>query len=215
MDWRAYYEFFIAHPVLIIYASFFYALIKFQSFVIPSVLGLTGNHVRLQQFVLACSLTICIAAAISTLLPAIGAYQQYDLPASSPSLQATGYLIQLERLPLARDGTLRALKMSEIGGIITFPSVHAAAAILTLWGLWGVWWARPLALITTTGTIVATPLLGGHYFIDVVAGAGIAVLAISAAQRLIKQSSAISPPQAIAAPALMPPSATNGDLVRA
>jgi membrane-associated phospholipid phosphatase len=192
LDWRAYYDFFIARPLLITYACLFYALIKWPTFIVPAVLGLTSNHRRLQQFVLACVLTVCVTAAISTLLPAIGTYQLYDLPASSAELNATGYLIQLARLPLARDGTLRSLVISEVGGIITFPSFHAAAAILALWGFWGVWWMRPFALITSVGTLVATPLLGGHYFVDVIAGSAVAALAIVAAKRLTERTLARS-----------------------
>jgi membrane-associated phospholipid phosphatase len=96
--------------------------------------------------------------------------------------QWTGYLVQLHDLPLVRGGSLRVLDIMKLGGIITFPSFHAAAAVLFLWALWSVWWMRPLALIANVGMLLATPMGGGHYFVDVFAGMGVAVLAIAAAR---------------------------------
>jgi len=43
---------------------------------------------------------------------------------------------------------------------------------------------RPAALIVYIGMLLATPLMGGHYFVDVIAGIVLAVLAIAAAKRL-------------------------------
>jgi hypothetical protein len=69
-------------------------------------------------------------------------------------------------------------------GIVTFPSFHAAAAVLYLWALWCVWWMRPLALLANGAMLLATPIGGGHYFVDVFAGMAVAVLAIAAALRI-------------------------------
>ncbi len=185
LDWPAYYDFFVTRPLLLQYAVFFYAMILSPTLTVPIVLGFSKNYVRLQRFVLACTLTVCVTALVSALVPAIGTYQQYGLPADSESFKAMGYLIQLERLPLARDGSLRILELSQISGIVTFPSFHAAAAILALWGFWAVWWLRPLALILNGGMLIATPLIGGHYFIDVFAGVALAALSICATERSV------------------------------
>jgi membrane-associated phospholipid phosphatase len=184
LDWTAYYNFCIARPMVLQYAYFFYAMIIWPGMGVPILLALTKNYVRLQQFTMACTLTIFATAIISALLPAIGTYQQYGVPAETPTFNAIGYLIQLDRLPLARDGTLRVLNLSQIGGIVTFPSFHAAVAMLAMWGLWCLWWMRPLALITMGGMLIATPLLGGHYFVDVIAGVLVAAVAITVVTRL-------------------------------
>jgi membrane-associated phospholipid phosphatase len=67
---------------------------------------------------------------------------------------------------------------------VTFPSFHAASAVLFAWALWVVKWMRPVALLANGAMLAATPLNGGHYFIDVFAGAVIAVLAIIAARQI-------------------------------
>jgi hypothetical protein len=184
LDWRSYYDFVMQRPGLIPYAYIGYAVFDLLPIVNPLVLGLTKHYARLQDFTLACILTICATVAISAVLPAIGTYQQLGLPAESLNFSATGYLAQINELPFVRDGSLRSLHVTNLSGIVTFPSFHAAAAILSIWALWGVWWMRPFALIANGGMLLAAPLLGGHYFVDVFAGAGIAVLAIAAAKML-------------------------------
>jgi hypothetical protein len=184
LDWRAYYRFVYERPALVPYVYLGYAMITWPTFGVPIVLGLTKHYVRLQKFTLACMLTVVVTALISSLLPAVGAFHEYGISADLPVFRASGYLIQLHELPLVRDGSLRVLDFKTLGGIITFPSFHAAAAVLALWALWGVWWMRPLALIANVGMLLATPLVGGHYFVDVFAGVALATLAIAAAQRV-------------------------------
>jgi membrane-associated phospholipid phosphatase len=184
LDWHAYFAFAVARPALLNFAIFFYAMIMVPWAGVPLALGMTGRFVRLQQFVMATVLTISLSVAISAALPAIGTYHELGLPADTGTFRASGYLVQLDILPFVRDGTLRVLDLSHLGGIITFPSVHAAIAALAIWGLWGVWWLRPLALILNDGMLLATPLVGGHYFVDVLAGVGLAALSIAAAKAL-------------------------------
>jgi hypothetical protein len=184
LDWRAYYRFVCERPALVPYIYLGYAMITWPTFGVPIVLGLTKHYFRLQQFTLACMLTVVATALISSLLPAVGTFYEYGISADLPVFRASGYLIQLHNLPLVRDGSLRVLDFNTLGGIITFPSFHAAAAVLALWAFWGVWWMRPLALIANVGMLLATPLVGGHYFVDVFAGIGLAMLAIAAARRI-------------------------------
>jgi hypothetical protein len=189
LDWPAYYKFVYARPALVPYINFGYAMITWPAFCVPIFLGATRNYRRLQQFTFACTLTLVVTAIISSLLPAFGTYHQYGISADTPIFRASGYLAQLHELPLIRDGSLRALKLENLVGIITFPSFHAAAAILTVWALWSMRWMRPLVLPAYVGMLLATPLVGGHYFIDVFAGAGLAVVAIAAARRIGENSS--------------------------
>ena len=192
LDWASYYRFMTARPEILPYAYTAYAAIALPPFGVPIVLGLTKNYARLQRYTLATLLTLLIVAFISALIPAIGTYLQHDLSPEFSTYSATGYLIQLERLPAIRNGDLHILNLSHIGGIVTFPSFHAAAAVLALWAWWGVWWMRPGALMLCTSTMVATPLLGGHYFVDVFAGIAAAGLAI-ALSSIVKRPLSVLP----------------------
>ncbi|WP_300265142.1 phosphatase PAP2 family protein [Bradyrhizobium sp.] len=189
LGWPEHFHFAVARPELLRYAVIFYGMIVVPSFGVPLVLGLTGRYVRLQQFVMAAMLTLCVVIPASALVPALGTYFEFGLPADTEVFRANGYVDQLRDLPMLRDGTLRALDLSKIGGIVTFPSFHAATGILAIWGFWCIWWLRPAALIVNGGMIAATPLVGGHYFVDVLAGGVVAAFAILASKRLSARAS--------------------------
>lgn len=183
-DWPRYYWFIHDHPALVPYVLLGYAMITWPTIGVPLVLGLAGHFRRLQRFVLAVALTVIATGTISALLPAIGTYHQFGIAPDTDVLKASGYLVQLRELPFVRDGSLRVLDVGNLGGIITFPSFHAAAAILALWAFWGVWWMRPLALMANIAMLLATPIVGGHYFVDVFVGIGLATLAIAVARAI-------------------------------
>ncbi|MGX4772928.1 phosphatase PAP2 family protein [Bradyrhizobium guangdongense] len=184
LDWPAYFHFAMAHPKSLIYAKLFYAMILVPGFVVPVALGMTGQYVRLQQFVMASILALWAVIVVSSLLPAIGTYFEFGLPSDTELFNANGYGGQARDIPMLRDGTLRVLNLTKLGGILTFPSFHAAMALVSVWSLWNIWWLRPALLILNGGMLVATPLVGGHYFVDVIAGLSVAAMTIHASKGL-------------------------------
>lgn len=184
LDWGAYFSFIYERPRLTAGLALAYRLIALPVFGIPLVLAAARRYRRLQEFTLTFALALVATTVISVLVPAIGTYDQLGIKYDPAVLTPGAYLDQLRDLPLVRDGSLRALDLPKLAGIVTFPSFHAAAAVLYLWALWCVWWMRPLALIASVAMLTATPIGGGHYFVDVLAGAALAVLAIMAAQRI-------------------------------
>jgi len=169
------------------------------AFGVPVVLGAARRYRRLQEFILAFVLALVATTMVSTLVPAIGVYDQIGLTLSDyPNFTPGAYLAQLHDLPLVRDGSLRELDILKLTGIITFPSFHSAAAVLYLWALWGVWWIRPAALGASGAMLRSTPLGGGHYFVDVFAGMAIAVLAIAAARQTSRWLTAPAAPSVVA-----------------
>jgi PAP2 superfamily protein len=182
LDWRAYFNFIYERPELIATLALGYKIIGLPIFGIPVVLGLTRRHGRLHEFILAFALALIATTIISALVPATGTYDLLGIAPDPSRLKPGGYLDGLRDLPLVRDGSLRELDMMKLVGVITFPSFHAAAAVLYLWALWSVWWMRPVMLIASGTMLVATPVGGGHFFVDVFAGIAVAVLAIVAAR---------------------------------
>jgi membrane-associated phospholipid phosphatase len=69
-------------------------------------------------------------------------------------------------------------------GIITFPSLHAALAVILVVALWPVAVLRWGVLALNTLMLAATPIDGSHYFIDVLAGVAVAMVALVAARAL-------------------------------
>jgi PAP2 superfamily len=183
LDWRAYMTYVDDHPLLAAWLSAGYSMIKWPILAIPVVLAMTGRYRRLQEFTLAFSLALILTTVISAMVPAIGVFQQLGLTAADyPNLHPRAYLDQVRDLPLVRDGSLRHLNLFELTGIVTFPSFHAASAALYAWAFWPVWWARPIGILANALMLAGTPIDGGHYFIDLIGGIAVTVLAILAAR---------------------------------
>ena len=89
-----------------------------------------------------------------------------------------------------RDGSFRALTGLASEGIITFPSFHAALAVIFIVALWPMPVLRWFGVVVNVLMLAATPIDGGHYFIDMVAGIVIAVLCIMAARAMAIRAAA-------------------------
>jgi hypothetical protein len=182
LDWRGYLAFIDEHPLLSALLAKAYAMIGSQILIVPLLLAALGRFCRLQQYILALALTLIATTVISLFVPAIGVYHQLGLTAADhPNVTPGAYLDCSRDLPLVRDGALRHLDLFKLAGIVTFPSFHAASAVLYAWALWPIRWARPVVLIVNAAMLVSTPVGGGHYFIDLIAGIAVTLLAIVAA----------------------------------
>ena len=181
LDWTAYFNFFYEHHPLLTTAVWSYALIGCPIFGVPVALGWTGRYWRLQVFTLAFALALIVTTIVSIFVPAIGTYDVLNIHPDPNVFTPGGYLEQLHDLPLVRDGSLRELSYRSLAGLITFPSFHAASAVLYLWAFWPVRWLGPAAAVVNVMMLLATPLVGGHYFVDIFAGIAVAIVAIAAA----------------------------------
>lgn len=170
------------HPWLADVLSRGYGLIKWPLLGIPVVLALTARYVRLQLFMLAMSLALAITIAISALVPAIGTYYGLGLPAAHfPDINTAVYAGQLRDILALRDGSLHELQLFKLSGIVSFPSFHAASAVLYMWALWPVRRLGGIAAALNLLMITATPVIGAHYIIDVAGGIALAAASIWAA----------------------------------
>jgi membrane-associated phospholipid phosphatase len=181
------------HPWLADILARAYGLIKWPLLGIPVVLALTARYVRLQLFMLAMSLALMITIAISAVVPAIGTYYGLQLSAAQlPEINTAVYAAQLRDILALREGSLRELELLHLAGIVSFPSFHAASAVLYMWALWPVRRLGGIAAALNLLMIAATPVIGAHYIVDVIGGVALAVAAIFAAKfyldRLGRQS---------------------------
>jgi hypothetical protein len=182
LDWMAYFNFVYHRHALLFATVLAYSMIGWPVFGVPIALGWTGRYRRMQEFTLAFGIALVATTIISTLLPAMGTYALLNFTPDPNIFTPGAYLEQLRDLPLVRDGLLRTIDFNALAGIITFPSFHATAAALYLWAFWPVRWIGPIAMMLNIAMLLATPICGGHYFVDVFAGIAVAALAVMAAR---------------------------------
>lgn len=79
---------------------------------------------------------------------------------------------------------MTAIQLNNLEELVTFPSFHTACGVLFAWALWRVRYLWIVGLILNVLMIASTPISGSHYLIDVIAGAGVAYIAIVIAGRV-------------------------------
>ncbi len=194
-------EFFNARPDWTAWLEAGYGMIKWPLLGTPIILGMTGRLLRLQTFVMAFALALIATLVIAAFVPAIGTYYGLGIAAASmPNLDTHIYALQLHDIPALRDGSLRSLELFKLAGIVSFPSFHAASALLYAWALWPVRGFGQFVSTLCAMMLVATPVVGAHYFIDVLGGMAVAAAAIWISRRIAARlaSQAVRPDPAAA-----------------
>ena len=192
------------HPLLSNALSFGYDMIKWPLLAIPIVLASTRRFVRLQQFVMALTVAMAITIFISVFAPAIGNYQSLGLTtAKVPNVNMIPFLHLQHDIPQVRSGSLRYLELFKLAGVVAFPSFHAVSAVLFAWAFAPVRGWGPVALVLNALMLASTPVLGGHYLIDVIGGIALAIASIAFAKWLSgyqgQQTAATAPAFAVPA----------------
>lgn len=185
-DWMAWLAAMNAHPTL--HMAFRLAYLSFTVQATTTILALafTNHLTRLRIFILGFMLATVVTIAISALMPAQGVWGQLHLAATDyPNIDPATQSLHLAVFHGLRDGGFRTLMGLGSEGIITFPSLHAALGLLFMLAMWPVPYLRWVAIALNVLMIAATPVDGGHYFSDVVAGLAIAALCWLAAKRCV------------------------------
>jgi len=177
LDWRAYLKLINDSPFLSTITDLAYDSMLLQLLILMMFLVPTLRLVRLQQFVLANALGLCLALAVFTFVPAGGIYGflqiEHDAYANLSPVMAADQKIYLDAL---RSGT--HMLVDEMSGLITFPSFHAAWAIFFMWGFYPIKCLRAAAIILNLVVLASTPVQGAHYFVDLIGGAIVAGVSI-------------------------------------
>ncbi|WP_104668614.1 phosphatase PAP2 family protein [Ensifer adhaerens] len=179
VDWPAIMAWIDRHQLLSEALNKAYRSFPYQLLLCPVLLVLSNHHKRAYQMVGAYALLCFSSAAISAFFPALGTYAYYQFDASSlQHINATyGYLF-LEEFHAVRNDPNFIWRLPESQGIVTFPSVHAAVAVLCAWALWPVALLRYPALVLNLAMGFSAIPAGSHYAVDVVAGIAIAAASI-------------------------------------
>ncbi len=184
-DWLAYVRLIDAQGWLVAPVRWAYASLVPQIIVLVLALGFSLQIAELRRLILAAMLSGTITILLSALFPAVGYYVHHGLTAADfEHIRPWAGLVHETDFTALRNGTMTALRLTEMQGIVTFPSYHAGLATVTLWGFWvsrHAWLRWPGAAVALA-TILATPIDGGHYLIDVLAGIAVGMVAIAASR---------------------------------
>lgn len=185
LDWRAAMLWLSHRDALMAAANWVYESIGWQPMALIAMLGLAGRHDRVWTFLAAWLVTLFVTCALFTLFPGVGAYAYFGLAAADvPAMRDPTPWHQAALLVELRAGTLHHIGFVDLDGIVTFPSFHAAAAVILAWAAWSMRGIRWPAILLNGAMLVSAVPIGGHYLIDIVAGCVVAAIGISIARRI-------------------------------
>lgn len=189
-DWPMVFAAADRYPRLLWLGGLAYHSLTVQMIACIVVLSATGQADRLTVAVMAAIASGFVTILISGVTPALG--NVFD-PGDYRHLWPSVAWMEQDMLTGLRDGRWRIIDLTRLMGIVTFPSYHATLPIILAWALGRTRRWRGIAPLWAGITIVATPLFGGHYAIDVIAGAGLAVLALWLTPKIASVSTPSSP----------------------
>ena len=140
------------------------------------------DYRRLDVLLLAFGLGAVVTVTIAAFMPALSPLPYYHItPSDHPHISlAVPREFEAQALAL-RSGAMRVIELSGAQGLVTFPSFHTVTAILLLLGFWRVPYLRWVSLVLNGLMLLAIPIEGSHYLVDVIAAVPVALLAWKAA----------------------------------
>lgn len=169
----------------IAYGSFF-----LSPLIIIPALVLTGRSSHAYGFLLAYALCVLLVDILFAAFPAQAAFQHFL--ADRPEAWGYGPRDYSEAIGQLRGGTLRRIQLDRLSGIVTFPSFHASAAILFIWGAWPVKPLRAPMVVINSAMLVSATFVGGHYVVDLFGGIALAYGSIAAVAAIERRAGARS-----------------------
>ena len=143
----------------------------------------------LDIFLLAFGLSGLFTVAIATYMPALSPLVHLGIvPADHPNIMLAVSNEFAEHTLALRDGTMRMVDLKDATGLVTFPSFHTVGAILLMAAYWPLPRWRWPGLTLNAVMLAAIPIEGSHYIVDVIAGAGVALVCLAVAARVASEA---------------------------
>jgi PAP2 superfamily len=201
-DWMALLGWLNAHPTTLTVLRAAYFSMTAQALIIVLCLAFTGRLIWLRVFVLSFMFAAIITIGISAVLPAQGVWSHYGLHATDPSAIVPATKTSWPIFEGLRDGSYRKLVAAGAEGIITFPSLHAALVVILTIAMWPIPGLRWVGLAINAVMLMATPIDGSHYLVDILAGIAVANFSV-ATSYAIAWNAATGSPLPVASSALV------------
>jgi membrane-associated phospholipid phosphatase len=163
------------HPAVMRVLKAAYESLVYQCLYFTILFGLLRRKAELREMFWIVFIAGLLTSAGSMFFPAFSAFETIDLKSVGE------YLPDMKQL---RSGANLHFAFGELSGIVTFPSFHTTMALVYAYAFRRTGPIGYLIVAINLAMLVSIPYFGGHYLVDMIAGAGVAVAAILLARRL-------------------------------
>jgi hypothetical protein len=176
-DWRRWHAFVHVHPVFDTVLGIAYASLLPQVPLTVFLLAHFGRTDRNRELFWTILVAALVTAAMFHAFPALGPFAYFGID--------FGRAIHLKDLLQLRSGAPALYSIPELQGIIAFPSFHTVLALIFMHAHRGLR-ATFVPFVLLNGVmLVSTPSHGGHYLIDMIGGAAVALASIALVRQVM------------------------------
>ena len=185
LDWLGYVLWLDRHPALLAAMDLSYSGLAIYSCLAFVLVLIAVGAERAREFVLLFLLAAVAASTVGMFFPAVAAmaFHAPDAHLFQTLTPATG-TYHLEPLARLRTQMAPMLELHSLPGLTTFPSFHTAMGLIVVHCARGSRWLFVPMVLLNALMIASTPALGSHYFVDILAGAGLAAAAVVLLRRI-------------------------------
>lgn len=178
IDWFAYFNWVNDNPSFIEPMQIAYDALGLVYFAGLIYLILAGDFERARFYTEIFFFTGVAYITVGAAFPALAAADRYIVDiASYTNFQKPPGVYHIEYFELLRGPKEQlSVALGPAAGLVTFPSYHSAAGLLLVFCLFRTKIFWPITIFSTI-MLAATPVFGGHYFIDIFVGGAIALVA--------------------------------------
>lgn len=184
-DWIDWYEVVAAHRSLQLLGTIVYQSIYATPAVLLGYFAWTNDRAAAHRFITAFWLSAVMAMTLFSFMPAEGPLATL-WHGPMPYLPDSA-LYQSELIPELRLHLLRHVDLGALRGLVCAPSYHTVSAVLFIATAWPSERLRRPITVLNVAMLLATPVEGTHYLIDMILGSMIAVAALRATGGIIRQ----------------------------
>jgi hypothetical protein len=168
-DWLKGFALFESHPLAAKILGILYDSTSYQGLFFGLLLGLLDRKRELREvfwLFLIAAVLICAGAA---LYPALGPFKTFGFESRGPYLPAMEHL---------RSGRNLSFTLSDMTGVVSFPSFHTCMALVYIYGFRGTGAIGFVIALVNLAMLPGIPFIGGHYLVDMIAGAVVVIVSL-------------------------------------
>lgn len=175
-DWLAWYRIVAEHRLLQRLGVACYQSIYLTPAILLGWFALTGARREAHRFLGGFWLAAVLTLALFALMPAVGPLSfLWHAPIAYLPVSETW---QSDLIPALRAHRVHTIDLGELRGLVSAPSFHAAAGTLYLRSAWRTPFLRWPLVTLVAAMLLATPVEGTHYLIDMMIGVVVALIAM-------------------------------------
>jgi PAP2 superfamily len=183
-NWLAYAEWVAARPLVVKAFQLAYTGLTLVALAVFVILFAVRRIDRAKEFIRLIFWSGLTATIIGAFVPAKAAMDRFASLDLRAIFGPDAGVYHIPYLNALRSNEPCVLNFEELPGLVAMPSFHTACALLIMYCCRGIWVLHPVSILYSVVMIASTPVIGGHYFVDIIAGGLLVAVLVFADSRI-------------------------------